>query len=622
MATYHILFFYFAWYICYCAGFIVISTHSKRFHDKLNQGSCNHLTSSINAHSRTDTFIKTKISSCNNHLKNPCCTHAILDTQNHNLSHRLSQTAPDKHELTLLDESAYYSGIKYTDRIDVGTDRSSSWWRNADLMGTRKYQSVTKAMTYFSRTSRHYFPYFYRKVDSKIRITSKLYAFEGDATVTSSGERILTDYSSAIKNDGVSSIESEINQRILDTFKSQDRKATAAELDRLKKYLSFNEEHLSNRNILTLLNRCGRQKLNPLQIINGPTILRVLDDYCKQDQKNDSGDYVVSALRGLEFIPPASNMADKILYYLTKELQYCPGILKLESISAGLYSFRYRPSSNRSVYNMLRLIDEKLGEFTASVQDNDISPKYIAMALFGLQSMSSNNPIVRSILSKIVVLVRKTTRPFDSQAISNAFFGLRSSDSNVPVVIDIVDAIFDNIEKYNLSHLTSMSSNEFSMMVCGMQGLSSGHPSIVRVISTLSSVISLQNYTQLGESIQHGKVNRRDSSWFISTPMELGPLVAGMKSWSSSDDVTREFLMQVKKVISHQSAVAWRNQKWTEQHIANAFHGLQSLSSYHNETLALISALYDIVEPLGIPLSFRAIAASLNGIVAMCMGLS
>jgi hypothetical protein len=151
-----------------------------------------------------------------------------------------------------------------------------------------------------------------------------------------------------------------------------------------------------------------------------------------------------------------------------------------------------------------------------------------------------------------------------------------------------------------------MPMKELSMAICGMQGMSSIHPSTIRLLGIFTSLLQskhLQSNITTSNNVDHLAV----------TGEQLGPIISGLKRLSSDHSSVIAFISSILNIIPTYGSIDWKNQRWNEQNIANAFHGLQSLSSEHNITLVLVQKLVGIFQSTNVTLSYKSIGSSLNG---------
>jgi len=416
--------------------------------------------------------------------------------------------------------------------------------------------------------------------------------------------------------DDIDPISYQINRKIIEHLDGKGKTVSSNDIDNLRRYLSQQDicPHISCSNVLTLLNRCGRQKINILSVMSISNIIRVMDSSRVTSLSPGYGDEILSSLRGLESIPKQNwPLLEKIALILKRHLKEYKGHVHIDSIALAIYSFRHFTKS-RTVSSLLCEVDDKFTFSLPYIRDNAISSKVIGMTVFGLQSMSCHDVPVLSIIKKVTQLVRNMKKPLDSQAISNVFFGIRYCSSDFIEVNEFVDSICTNIEKYGKRHMYSMTTKELSMTICGLQGQSSSKLIVKKLIHMISSAINNIDASNDLNTTERLNMNSTNSRWVISSPSELGPLLAGLKDLSSSDNCTREFLVSICNMISNRTS-DWRYHLWSEQNIVNSVHGLQSLSSHHNETLHLLSKLINILPSNTITISLRGIAASLNGML-------
>lgn len=116
-----------------------------------------------------------------------------------------------------------------------------------------------------------------------------------------------------------------INKIIIDTFANK-KLNDCSEIQRFKCYLDNNKHNLNQINIITLMHRCSRNKLDVFEFIDENVIFDLLD------QNNIKGTIASSqgisnSIYSLKQYSDKSNRELKLISLLSKQLIECTGII-------------------------------------------------------------------------------------------------------------------------------------------------------------------------------------------------------------------------------------------------------------------------------------------------------
>ncbi|KAK3271686.1 hypothetical protein CYMTET_19982, partial [Cymbomonas tetramitiformis] len=101
--------------------------------------------------------------------------------------------------------------------------------------------------------------------------------------------------------------------------------------------------------------------------------------------------------------------------------------LPMVHLSMALYGLQSMSSNEPEVKALLQALAPKV-----TGCKEELSAQAVGNALYGLQSMSSNEPEVKALLQVLAPKVKGCKEQLDAQAVSNALYGLQSMSSNEP----------------------------------------------------------------------------------------------------------------------------------------------------------------------------------------------
>jgi len=252
--------------------------------------------------------------------------------------------------------------------------------------------------------------------------------------------------------------------------------------------------------------------------------------------------------------------------------------------------------TTRHAYSLLTpIIDRSILEHTGGAQQADIkeikaaelgsgsncrhfSSQDLGLVHYGLKSNvlePNDGGRALELQALMAVLARKISRghPCSSpQSIGSALFGLRGLSSELPVVRSIVSALNSRIFAPSLPtprgdiHKDQTGAADCGMLfnaqhvsnsLYGLQSMTSDHPEVRAMMSTLATVI--QNSITFNNL---GKTPGRDK----------------------------------KEGMTDKGKAAMKQQCLIGQHVGNSLYGLQNMSAEHSETRALLSALIPLLK--------------------------
>ena len=402
--------------------------------------------------------------------------------------------------------------------------------QNIEMQGADKQNTQ-----YTQNSKKNYVKQVYPKKQAEMAMrTEEIKANNGNTRNTTNNERNIekverigkkADNSTVVKADPRA-----INKRIVETFSTSFSKP---EIEKLRRYLQQNLQHLNQINVITLMHRCAKNKLDFFSFIDVDHTVKLLD-VKRSGVATSQG--IANAVYSLQSMTSFTPGALSLLHVLSEQLVSCREIFDGQAISNTLYGLKGMNSESPEVSAMLSAVVTTIrrglqshisgreggrdgrdsdrndrggdrgerGERERDSREREsrdragnrngvpvsnlrMTPQGIGAAFIGLQGMSSSNSDVRAILSVLADCVAQLTATniaLDSQAVANILVGLKISSSDHAEVREVLVALSRNLKR-NLSVFKGMQPRELSMSLAGLQGMSSDHPQVDQLLEVL-----------------------------------------------------------------------------------------------------------------------------------------
>jgi hypothetical protein len=363
-----------------------------------------------------------------------------------------------------------------------------------------------------------------------------------------------------------------INKAIVETFSNTAN--SKADIEKLRVYLKENLTQMNQINVITLMHRCGKHKLDLFSFIDMESTVNLLD--VKQSGVA-TAQGIANAVYSLQSMTSNSFGSLHLINVLSEQLMASKEVFDGQAISNTLYGLKGMSTDTSEVRGMLRSIQKTIercllihtqGKVDHVVEkkhtagyENDrfksrdsglmssgsssasglrMTPQGIGSAFIGLQGMSSSNNDVKSILSVLAHSIGQMTASntgLDCQAIANVLVGLKSSSSEHTEVREVLVALSKNLKR-NLAVFRDIKPRELSMALQGLQGMSSEHPQVEQLLEVLCDGLDLRILDGRGlESKNNGGFEFRSGD-------EVGPALGGLKQMSAEN-------LQVRRLLQH-----------------------------------------------------------------------
>ena len=367
-----------------------------------------------------------------------------------------------------------------------------------------------------------------------------------------------------------------INKAIVDTFSAST--CSTADIDQLKAYLAKNLAEMNQINVITLMHRCGKRRLDVFSFIDIDTTVNLLDVE-KSGVATAQG--IANALYSLQSMTSLSTGSLRLINVLSEQLTSCREIFDGQAISNALYGLKGMSTDSYEIERILSAIAKTMkrcilnqnqgrldtrdnrsdgsdpfrgrdaafsnGNSNSVVSGMRMTTQGIGSAFIGLQGMSSTNSDVKVILSSLassIGMLTSSNIALDSQAVANILVGLRSSSSIHSEVREVLAALCKNLRR-NPAVLRDIKPRELSMALQGLQGMSSDHPQVDQLLHVLCDGLDFRTSDRKGvEQINNGGFEFRHGD-------ELGAALNGLKLMSAEN-------LQVRRLLKHISrAIKW-----------------------------------------------------------------
>ena len=400
--------------------------------------------------------------------------------------------------------------------------------------------------------------------------------------------RLLLFDSETYRNEGVSELQQpaakavrktdprSINKAIVETF--SNTASSKADIERLRSYLKENLTQMNQINVITLMHRCGKHKLDLFSFIDMESTVKLLD---VKESGVATAQGIANAVYSLQSMTSSSIGSLHLINVLSEQLMASKEVFDGQAISNTLYGLKGMSTDTSEVRGMLRSVHKTIercllvhtqGKVEQIVEkkntfghENDrfksrdsglmssgsiasglrMTPQGIGSAFIGLQGMSSSNNDVKSILSVLahsIVQMTASNTGLDCQAIANVLVGLRSSSSEHIEVREVLVALSKNLKR-NLAVFRDIKPRELSMALQGLQGMSSEHPQVEQLLEVLCDGLDLRILDGKGQA------SKNNGGFEFKSGDEVGPALGGLKQMSAENVQVRRLLQHIGRAM-------------------------------------------------------------------------
>ena len=368
-----------------------------------------------------------------------------------------------------------------------------------------------------------------------------------------------------------------INKAIVETFSSSA--SSKADVERLRSYLKENLTQMNQINVITLMHRCGKHKLDLFSFIDMESTVKLLD---VKESGVATAQGIANAVYSLQSMTSNSVGSLHLINVLSEQLMASKEVFDGQAISNTLYGLKGMSTDTSEVRGMLRSVHKTIerclliqtqGKVEQIVEkkntfghDNDrfksrdfgpmsssstfasglrMTPQGIGSAFIGLQGMSSSNNDVKSILSVLahsIIQMTASNTGLDCQAIANVLVGLRSSSSEHIEVREVLVALSKNLKR-NLAVFRDIKPRELSMALQGLQGMSSEHPQVEQLLEVLCDGLDLRILDGKGQA------SKNNCGFEFRSGDEVGPALGGLKQMSAENVQVRRLLQHIGRAM-------------------------------------------------------------------------
>jgi hypothetical protein len=127
--------------------------------------------------------------------------------------------------------------------------------------------------------------------------------------------------------------------------------------------------------------------------------------------------------------------------------------------------------------------------------DIKLDSKGISNALYGLQSMSSNEPQIKALLAALANSIKKSESSLSGQGIGDSLFGLTGMSTDCPELRALLSALCERID----AKVGKLDSQEIGNALYGLQGMSSDHNELQCLLRELTDKVTTCKGTLRGQ---------------------------------------------------------------------------------------------------------------------------
>jgi hypothetical protein len=402
--------------------------------------------------------------------------------------------------------------------------------------------------------------------------------------------------------------------------KTFQKRPSAQEIHGLRDYLDQNAKTINQINIMTLLHRCGKYKVNVFDILGEGTVCRALSS------EQGSAQGIANSMYGLQSMKSDNLAALSIIRVLILQIEGCREVFYGQAFANALYGLKGMSSSAKEVRLILAALHRQIirqNSIESSLRGTSckvqLSPQGLGSAMLGLQLMSSGVKEVKQILALVTDSIRHCPKPLDPQAVANILIGLKTMSSADREVRLLLGALVNSLSLRGgkgemMPIMRRASSREISMALWGMQGLSTEYQEVRDILAVLTDAVLYNTGRESGDKDVHPSTVKYIS--VLQSGDELGLALAGMRRMSSEHKEVRELLGAITasfKYAANGSVVPFKN----EQNIANCLYGMQRMNPDSSEIKGFLNLLQKSINAYEGHLGGRAIASAIFGMQCM-----
>ena len=451
-----------------------------------------------------------------------------------------------------------------------------------------------------------------------------------------------------------------ISKEIVNCFQKPESPETL-----LLKVLQDRRKDINNIHIVTILQKCAKEKVDVTKIVS----LQEIEEFLKRPSNRPlQATEASSLLYGLRLLSPTTPYIRNFLSTITLILLECKGKFQPKDIGSSFYGLQqfsnlpetidlltvllpkiYQSDTNFNSHDLcstffglkgfhdcieyravLKAITEKFAQTNESI--NSLA---IGNAILSVNNMNADIVEVQQLLEvaveKINLLPTNETIPY--KTFGSILFGLRSMSANNDAVRNILRVI---TKKLNESHISYLPGDCISSMLTGLRCMTADNEEVKDFLRVLTNklkyskceLLEVGSLSRALYGLRYMKSNIAEVRDLIEAISRLIPDVSKAKTQMSAIHIANslygcqsmsEESPQVRNLFSKLILYieASHDLNWKDIDLSQALYGLQSASSSASETLGLLKALLPKIKASEATLSPRAFGMAMYGMRGM-----
>jgi hypothetical protein len=219
----------------------------------------------------------------------------------------------------------------------------------------------------------------------------------------------------------------------------------------------------------------------------------------------------------------------------------------------------------------------------------------VSKMLFGMRKLSSACDEVEELVSAVTSQLSSSEELLDAQAVGNMLFGLQNMSPAHKEVRSLMGVLANKIQELvtisdsKLYQRMCMKGQEIGNALYGLKNMDSRFEVVLQLVTALTRLIvfSSANYNHVSGST--GK--RPNSEGIIMKPCELANAFYGLQHMTSDNYVVLRLLSALIPIIENSSKHSKESLKFTAQEIGSLFYGLQGMSGDDVEVRLVLRTL-------------------------------
>lgn len=292
-------------------------------------------------------------------------------------------------------------------------------------------------------------------------------------------------------------------------------------------------------------------------------LIRALRVKLEQRGAQISGGHAAAALHGLQNFSADNSDVRRILSVLADGWEMSTeahAALTGTQLSALMFGMKSMCADSNEVQALLELALKSLKPPCNKIY---MSEREICTALYGLNKMSSNVPVVRVILDEFSDRLAQITEPGSAQFLSMGIYGLQNKSESQEVTIKLVKVLSQRASSTNPSDWTP---KRLAAAFIGTKTMRGTVPEIKSMLAILNSFM-------------------RDPSRDMQKDRTISRIMYSLHKKNSSSAEVREILRKVTGMLNECTS------RFTAQGISNMIYSMNAMRSTEIEVVEVVSAL-------------------------------